>query len=99
MEVNHKDCDGAHNAPSNLEVMTRQQNTAHAGANGLLGKKYQRGETNPSSKLDETAVRSILVIWRSGTQSQRQIAEAFGISQQTVSNIVHRRTWAHLSTT
>ena len=54
-----------------------------------------KGETNPSAKLNEKKVREIRRLQKVGW-TQDRLATHFGISQSQVSNIVHRRLWAHV---
>lgn len=97
LEINHKDGDPANNAPENLELATRQENTLHAGrVLKRLGKKAQHGELNASAKVTEADVRRIRELWDSQTMTQREIAAAFGLKQQAVSCIVTRKSWAHV---
>lgn len=55
-----------------------------------------RGQRSSSCKLTPDKVRKIRVSCVSGNYQQKQIAEMFGVSQETICDIVHRRTWAWL---
>lgn len=89
-ECNHKDGRCTHNAASNLEWMTRQQNIRHAHSIGLM---RHSGSRNPTAKLTEAQVLEI----RERTQSTRQeLAEMFGVSVASITDIRVRRTWAHI---
>jgi len=97
LEINHKDGDPANNAPENLELATRQENTLHAGrVLKRLGKKNQLGEANSSAKVTEADVRRIRELWAQQTMAQREIAQLFGIKQGAVSCIILRKSWAHV---
>ena len=52
----------------------------------------QRGEKGSNVKLTDAQALAI----RSDIRSQRIIALAYGISQTSVSNIKHRKTWRHI---
>ena len=54
-----------------------------------------RGERQGSAKLTEAQVRAIKFGRLPG--SQREIAENFGITKSTVSNIRNRRSWGWLT--
>lgn len=56
----------------------------------------QRGEKHPSSKLTEVVVRKIRERAAQG-EKQKVIARDFGICQQVVSRIVHRKRWGHVA--
>jgi len=97
LEINHKDGDPSNNEPGNLELATRKENTLHAGRIlHRLGTKAQNGEANASAKVTEADVRRIRELWGQQTMTQRQMSEAFGLKQQTISNIVNRKSWAHV---
>lgn len=55
-----------------------------------------RGEQQPQSKLTESDVREIRSRWAKGGVKQADIARRFGISQAKVSQIVLRKSWAHV---
>lgn len=55
-----------------------------------------RGERTGSAKLTESAVREIRARVAGG-ESQTSTARSFGVSQSTVSEIVARIRWAHVS--
>lgn len=97
LEVNHKDGNPRNNLPSNLEVVTHQENADHA-AKVLrrFGRKEQRATKNTSSKLTAEQVMVIRNLAASRSMTQGQIAELFQITQETVSNIHNRKTWGYL---
>lgn len=98
-EVNHKNLDKTDNRAENLEWCTRQENLAHARTylpqmrpeNLSLA---NRGEGHPQSKLTEEAVKAIFRNYPSKTQ--KQIADAFGISPNTVQRLLSGNGWGHL---
>ena len=70
-----------------------------AGLSSALG--YQeciRGEAVGGAKLTPDAVREIRSAYRPYDRkcSQYVLADRFGVSQAQVSEIVHRRSWAHI---
>lgn len=96
MEINHIDGDKRNNAPSNLELVTHQQNAQHCHTHLSPKKKDQRGEKNSSAVVTEAQVGQIREMWRVRAMSQREIAAMFGITQSTVSAIVLRKNWSHV---
>lgn len=89
-QINHKNGIKTDNRPSNLEWCTNQQNRDHAVANGLhpLGSQI-------SKKLVEADILVIRALLNSGV-SQKKIADAYGVCQQTISHIARGNTWRHL---
>ena len=64
---------------------------AHVG--GKLEKRgMAKGENQVFAKLDDDKVRLILA----DSRPQREIAEAFGVCQQVISDIKKNRTWKHI---
>lgn len=57
---------------------------------------HVRGSRNGHSKLTERDVLAIRSRYGSG-ETQVALAAAFGVSQTNISDIIRRRTWAHLS--
>lgn len=60
----------------------------------LHPERLARGERHGIAKLTEASVREIRAL--AGTQSQRALAARFGVSQATISGIVHRTKWSHV---
>jgi hypothetical protein len=85
--------------PGHLYVGTNLEN-ARDRAERKRGKEHrQQGEANDNAKLTEADVRAIIVeLQRVPRRSQQAIATQFGVAQQTVSRIMHRRSWSHLWT-
>ena len=84
-EVNHVDGNKKNNAVSNLEWCTRQHNIRHAHENGLC---------SYSKKLDKKDVE--LIKEKIGKMSSRKIAHMFKVSETTISEIKHGRTWKNV---
>ncbi|MBF0675569.1 HNH endonuclease [Pseudomonas sp.] len=82
-DVNHKDGIKTNNDFQNLEWMTRSENIQHGFDMGLLPK----GAAHPNTKITDAIVREIY----KAAGSYKEIASAFGVSPQTVSNIKHKR--------
>lgn len=89
-QVNHKNGIKTDNRPCNLEWVSNLENRRHAVHTGLQA----RGSL-VSRRLTEDDVRKIRALFEGGA-SQRSIAAAFGVVQQTVSHIVRRSTWTHI---
>lgn len=72
---------------------TQADNTADAIARGRYVKMI--GTTNGRAKISDSDVIEIRKLSGTGP-TQRQIGEKFGISNQTVSNIITKKSWKHL---
>lgn len=59
------------------------------------GRAYQRGAARPAAKLTEQDVQQIRSDAANGMK-QRDIADAYGISQGLVSGIVNGTRWKHV---
>lgn len=91
-EVNHKNLCKWDNYYKNLEWVTHQENTRHAGAAGRMFRGA--GEAKDNSKLTEADVREIrrrYVRWSGG-----KLAREFGVSGTTIRLIVRRLAWKHV---
>lgn len=98
-EPPHESYQAAHNCgnghlacvnPRHLRWDTQQGNLADRHVHGTIN----RGARNGSAKLTEDDVREIRSLAKH--LYQREVAEMFGLSRQTVSDILRRRRWAWL---
>jgi hypothetical protein len=74
--------------PAHLFLGTNLENLADRQAKG----RQARGETHARAKLTEQDVRAI----RSSVRRYADIAADYRVSETTVSNIISRRSWAHV---
>lgn len=91
MVVRHLDGDRRNNRLDNLRYGTRRENHADRYRHGT----DPQGERGPGSKLSNAEVIAIRREYRSG-ETQRRLADRYGIHQGTVSQIVNRKTWTHI---
>lgn len=89
-EVNHIDGVKAHNWLSNLEWSTRQEQEAHAFAEGL---KSGRGSQNANAKL---TAQDVIEIRQAPEASLKEIATIKSVSLKTLKDIRAGKTWTHL---
>lgn len=78
--------------PDHLFLGTYQDNATDAYNKG----RTARGLMLPQTKLTPEAVLEIRAIWNTGTATQFQLGEFYGVNQKTVSKIVNRQRWAHI---
>jgi len=91
--VNHKDHNKSNNALSNLEWCTHLENIRHDWKMGT--RRKLKGTETGSAIVDDNIVLKIRHLYKNGAR-QTQLAEFFGISQPTISQIVLRKTWRHI---
>jgi HNH endonuclease len=80
--------------PRHLWVGTHQDNMTDRNMKGRSSAPV--GEQHGSHKLTEEEVRAIRRIAESGICTQQYLANMFGVSDQTIHRIVHRKNWKHL---
>lgn len=96
LQVNHKDGIKNNNKLENLEWCTSAENVRHAHATGLIkSKRAQNGEKNNLSKLTDEKVVKILDMIKNGARNP-EIADLFGVKENTISNIRKGHTWKHI---
>lgn len=88
--VNHKNGIKYDNRFENLEWCTITENNQHAFRTGL--NVSPKGEDHYKIKLNNNIVLAI----RNSNKKQREIAEEFNISQQTVSEVLLYKIWKHI---
>jgi hypothetical protein len=93
-EVNHKDGNTQNNNVSNLEWCTRSENMLHAFKTGLHS--MTKGEQCSWSKLTNKDVLKIRKIYSQGNISMKKLGQMFGITNETVHGIIHKRYWSHV---
>ncbi len=82
--------------PEHLFLGTQQDNVRDMDVKGRRGKTDQKGELNNASKLTKTDIEKIRELNYSGSYSQREIGEIFGVGQQCICLIVNHKTWKHI---
>lgn len=81
--------------PKHLFLGTLTDNNDDMFAKGRGGYTGSPGESHPRAKLCDRDIRKIRALYSSGT-SQAQIGRMFHLYQGSVSNIVLRKSWAHV---
>jgi HNH endonuclease len=82
--------------PSHLFLGTNADNVADRVKKGRSGNEPHPGERHPMARLHEPDVRRIRMRYAHG-ETGRALAKEFGIAPATLSNIVTRKRWRHLS--
>ena len=55
-----------------------------------------RGEQSGMARLNDAAVRDIRARYAAGGISQQKLADEYGVNQTKISDVVRRKTWAHV---
>lgn len=78
--------------PEHLFLGTQADNVQDMVAKG----RGARGETHCCAKLSEEDVRAIRQAYARGGVTLQELGSKHGVAHSTVSDAVHRKTWAHL---
>lgn len=92
-QVAHNDGDSLRNVWTNLRWATAQENSDDCAAHGTRARP--KGVANAHAKLTDEDVCAIRA--RSRREPQARLAEQFGVSSATVSLVVNRKAWRHVS--
>jgi len=82
--------------PNHVYITTRSERTQQAYRRRELIPISQQGENNPNSKLNESDIRAIRKAKKQGI-THRELAEKYNVTKTTISQIVNRKLWAHVS--
>lgn len=91
--VNHKDLNKSNNVPENLEWLSLTENIRHA---SKIIPRRRGEELTWSNKLSPDDVRAIRSRYIPRQTTLKQLAEEYGVSEQTCWLIIKRRKWAHI---
>ena len=93
LQINHKNGMRDDNHPRNLEWVTASQNTQHSYR--VLGRKPPCGEEHYNAKLTVASVDVIRSRYESGSVTQRELAEEYGVRRSNIGHIIRGNTWKH----
>ena len=91
-ECRHLDGNRKNNQLENLQWGTSSENQQDRITQGTI----PRGSKHYLAKLDEETARVIFDSYHDGIATLKELASAFGVSQQTVSMIVNKQAWKHI---
>jgi len=90
-DINHKDGNRLNNHFTNLEWVTKSENTQHAYDMGLM----KRGEDHNMAKLSQVQVDYIRQQYATGNYTYKRISKVFNVSTSQIAHIVKRNKWAN----
>lgn len=95
--VNHIDGDKSNNYISNLEYVSKSENTIHAYSIGKMGVgiNVRAGSNNSHSVFTESDVMKIRNLHSKGENCFR-LSKQFNVNNSTISRIIKRETWKHI---
>jgi len=84
--------------PTHLVIGTHSDNMRDMAIRNRASRngKYLIGEKNGFTDLIASDVLEIRTKYANENCTQRELAKQFSVSQSTIGNIVHRRTWKHV---
>lgn len=96
MEVNHKNGIKHDNRAENLEYVTGSENVLHSMHTLGRIKTRPRGEKHYYAKLCAQSVTEIRAAFQSGGVTKTDLASRYGVTTQTIWQVVTGVTWRHL---
>jgi hypothetical protein len=90
-EVCHNDGTRTNNHVSNLRYDTPKANQADRVEHGT----HNRGERHGMAKLSWSDVREIRALYATGRYTQKELADRYDVTYNTVNRIVRFNTWTH----
>ena len=92
-QINHLDGNKSNNHYYNLQWCTSKENNHHATKIGLCDNS---GENNPNSKLSNSDVVTILMLYGNG-YNQSEISRMYGVRPYTIGRIVNKVNWIKIT--
>lgn len=86
--------------PAHLFAGTQSDNLrdmVRKGRGNYVNRADMRGEKHSQAVLTEEAVRDIRARYKRHVVTGRMLANQYGVSTATVEDVLHRRTWRHVS--
>ena len=93
--VDHKDFDRRNNKASNLEWVNHKENSSRASLAGRL--KTPFGENSFRAKIKNKDISKIFKLYESGTKTQKEIGEIFGMKACSINLILSGKRWGRIS--
>lgn len=89
-------CRSCHYKYDKASISEKKKDIGKAISAGKIGVKTVWGSKHGMSKLTEADVVEIREIYGLGGISQRELAEQFNVSEDTVYKIINRKAWVHV---
>ncbi len=96
LEINHRDGNRENNRLDNLELVTRSDNMLHCFRELNPSLNRVRGTQHHKAKLTPQDVENIVKLSRAGS-SQREIAQMYGVSKNSIRLILKGKNWKHVT--
>lgn len=82
--------------PAHLWQGTKKDNNSDRHKKGRTIVPCLKGENNGPAKITEEQAKEILKLYNTGRYKQKELAEMFNLTQQTISDIYCRKSWPRL---